>query len=127
MFWSFLSPHQQIPVVADLPVGDNLQDHIFTTLSFKDNTNSAASVAPSMAAVLRYLVFRSGLPISKHFDKPAFVGLGFFFKCPAHMGVFFTKYKTFLGCRFPEWTPFRGQCVSSERQTETSFYTTNLR
>ena len=73
MFWRFLSPDQQIPVVADLPVGDNLQDHIFTTLSFKDNTNSAASVAPSLAAVLRYLVFRSGLSISKHFDKPAFV------------------------------------------------------
>lgn len=38
-----------------------------------------------MAAVLRYLIFRSGLSISKHFDKPAFVGV-FFIKCPAHIG-----------------------------------------
>ena len=31
----------QIPVVVDLPVGENLENHVMTTMLFRDKTKSA--------------------------------------------------------------------------------------
>lgn len=50
----------QIPVMADLPVGDNLQDHILMGVTFNDRTNSAGAALPSLTTMLQYLIFRSG-------------------------------------------------------------------
>lgn len=55
-----IMPYLQIPVMADLPVGDNLQDHILMGVTFNDRTNSAGAALPSMTTMLQYLIFRSG-------------------------------------------------------------------
>lgn len=56
----------QIPVVADLPVGKNLQDHVMTLLEFHDNTTRVAT-KPKLASpmnILKYLLFGTGNSLS---------------------------------------------------------------
>ena len=52
----------QIPVVADLPVGDNLMDHLFVDVPFL--VNDSISISPkeigSWRATLEYEVFGTG-------------------------------------------------------------------
>lgn len=53
----------QIPVVADLPVGDNLQDHISTdalTYFTLDPISITDSRAKSLFSLFEYLVFGKG-------------------------------------------------------------------
>eukprot|EP00105_Crassostrea_gigas_P022108 XP_011441494.1 PREDICTED: glucose dehydrogenase [FAD, quinone]-like [Crassostrea gigas] len=52
-----------IPVVADLPVGDNLQDHIMISIDFHDNTSSAITKDKIMAPsnLIQYFLFKKGV------------------------------------------------------------------
>ncbi|XP_061193560.1 L-sorbose 1-dehydrogenase-like [Saccostrea echinata] len=60
-----------IPLIADLPVGDNLEDHVAAFLLFKDNTTS--SFQPSASSDFQYLAFKSG-PLSKsHIESSVFL------------------------------------------------------
>ncbi|XP_062570021.1 L-sorbose 1-dehydrogenase-like [Saccostrea cucullata] len=60
-----------IPVVADLPVGENLEDHINVHMSFRDNTSSATSYSPLF--FFEYGLSKSG-PLSKsHMEGNAFL------------------------------------------------------
>ncbi|XP_062566969.1 glucose dehydrogenase [FAD, quinone]-like [Saccostrea cucullata] len=63
-----------IPVVTDLPVGENLQDHIMTFLDFQDNTSSAATEAKLLSplTILEYLAFKSGRFSKTHLEGTAF-------------------------------------------------------
>ncbi|XP_061179543.1 glucose dehydrogenase [FAD, quinone]-like [Saccostrea echinata] len=62
-----------IPVVKDLPVGQNLQDHIFSALYFYDNSTKSTVLPPSLLQTLRYAVFKSG-PLSKpHYEAGSFL------------------------------------------------------
>lgn len=61
-----------IPVMADLPVGDNLQDHILMGVTFNDRTNSAGAALPSMTTMLQYLIFRSGTLSKTHLEGSVF-------------------------------------------------------
>ncbi|XP_062603385.1 alcohol dehydrogenase [acceptor]-like isoform X1 [Saccostrea cucullata] len=63
----------RIPVTADLPVGENLQDHIMTTMFYNDNTNSGGSTSPSIATILKYLTFRSGALSKPHGEASVFL------------------------------------------------------
>jgi hypothetical protein len=49
--------------VADLPVGDNLQDHLMTAMDFHDNTTSAANIdkLASPLSFLEYITLGSGI------------------------------------------------------------------
>uniref|UniRef100_K1QLR0 Glucose dehydrogenase [acceptor] n=1 Tax=Magallana gigas TaxID=29159 RepID=K1QLR0_MAGGI len=47
----------KIPVEADLPIGNNLEDHTMLFLLFRDNSSSGLS--PSMWSHLQYQLFRS--------------------------------------------------------------------
>jgi hypothetical protein len=51
-------------VTADLPVGENLQDHITTMMDFSDNTSSMATFdkIKSPITTLQYLALGSGEP-----------------------------------------------------------------
>ncbi|XP_061180751.1 L-sorbose 1-dehydrogenase-like [Saccostrea echinata] len=60
-----------IPLVADLPVGENLEDHINVHMLFRDNTSSAFS--PSAISFLKYSLLKSG-PLGKtHIEGSAFL------------------------------------------------------
>ncbi|XP_062603390.1 alcohol dehydrogenase [acceptor]-like [Saccostrea cucullata] len=60
-----------ISLIADLPVGENLEDHLMVPLLFRDNTSSAFQ--QSMFSVFQYLAFKSG-PMSKsHAETHAFL------------------------------------------------------
>ncbi|XP_061180755.1 glucose dehydrogenase [FAD, quinone]-like [Saccostrea echinata] len=60
-----------VPLVADLPVGENLEDHINVHMSFRDNTSSAYS--HSAISFLDYGFSKSG-PLSKtHIEANAFL------------------------------------------------------
>ncbi|XP_062616582.1 glucose dehydrogenase [FAD, quinone]-like [Saccostrea cucullata] len=62
-----------IPVVADLPVGENLEDHINVHLSFRDNTSSAYMYNQSPFHSFEYGLSKSG-PLSKtHQEGNAFL------------------------------------------------------
>ncbi|XP_052710386.1 glucose dehydrogenase [FAD, quinone]-like [Crassostrea angulata] len=62
----------KIPVVADLPVGNNLEDHVFALMLFPDNSSSAFS--PSLWSLLQYQIFHSG-PFGKvQLEADAFFG-----------------------------------------------------
>ncbi|XP_052699727.1 alcohol dehydrogenase [acceptor]-like [Crassostrea angulata] len=66
----------EIPVVADLPVGKNLQDHIMTLLEFHDNTTRVAT-QPKLASpmnILKYLLFGTGALSKTHAEGTAFLG-----------------------------------------------------
>eukprot|EP00105_Crassostrea_gigas_P017147 XP_011434809.1 PREDICTED: uncharacterized protein LOC105333502 isoform X2 [Crassostrea gigas] len=61
----------KIPLVADLPVGNNLEDHLMIMMVFMDN--SSAAFNPSTWSFLQYQLFRSG-PFSKvHLEGDAFL------------------------------------------------------
>ncbi|XP_048768061.2 alcohol dehydrogenase [acceptor]-like [Ostrea edulis] len=64
-----------IPVIADLPVGDNLQDHIMTFIDFHDNSSSVASLATisSPITILQYLAMKSGSLSKTHLEGTAFL------------------------------------------------------
>ncbi|XP_048768069.2 glucose dehydrogenase [FAD, quinone]-like [Ostrea edulis] len=64
-----------IPVVADLPVGDNLQDHVMTFLEFHDNSSTVASLAKvsSPITILQYLAMKSGSLGKTHLEGTAFL------------------------------------------------------
>lgn len=49
-------------MIADLPVGDNLQDHIMTFIDFHDNSSSVTNLAKvsSPVTILQYLAMKSG-------------------------------------------------------------------
>ncbi|XP_062607233.1 glucose dehydrogenase [FAD, quinone]-like, partial [Saccostrea cucullata] len=60
-----------ISLIADLPVGENLEDHIKVPLLFRDNTTS--SFQQLALSVFQYLTFKSG-PMSKsHFETHVFL------------------------------------------------------
>uniref|UniRef100_A0A8W8J255 Glucose-methanol-choline oxidoreductase N-terminal domain-containing protein n=1 Tax=Magallana gigas TaxID=29159 RepID=A0A8W8J255_MAGGI len=62
----------KIPVKVDLPVGNNLEDHLMLLMIFRDNTSSGFN--PSDWADLQYKLFRSG-PFGKvHLEASAFHG-----------------------------------------------------
>ncbi|XP_061176434.1 glucose dehydrogenase [FAD, quinone]-like [Saccostrea echinata] len=63
-----------IPVVTDLPVGDNLQDHIMTFLDFHDNTSSMATEAKLLSPItlIKYFAFKSGMLSKTHLEGTAF-------------------------------------------------------
>ncbi|XP_062603388.1 glucose dehydrogenase [FAD, quinone]-like [Saccostrea cucullata] len=63
----------RIPVLAELPVGENLQDHIMTAMFYNDNTNSGGSTSPSIATILKYLIFRSGALSKPHGEASVFL------------------------------------------------------
>uniref|UniRef100_A0A8W8J676 Glucose-methanol-choline oxidoreductase C-terminal domain-containing protein n=1 Tax=Magallana gigas TaxID=29159 RepID=A0A8W8J676_MAGGI len=64
--------YQQIPVKVDLPVGNNLEDHLMLLMIFRDNTSSG--FGPSGWDTLQYKLFRSG-PFGKvHLEASAFHG-----------------------------------------------------
>lgn len=49
-------------MVADLPVGENLQDHVMTFLEFHDNTTRVAT-KPKIETpwnIMQYLLFKTG-------------------------------------------------------------------
>lgn len=54
--------NSQIPVTADLPVGDNLQDHLMTIIDYHDNSSGVANIdtASSPLTILHYLAMKSG-------------------------------------------------------------------
>nr|XP_034331224.1 glucose dehydrogenase [FAD, quinone]-like [Crassostrea gigas] len=61
----------KIPLVADLPVGNNLEDHLMIMMVFMDN--SSAAFNPSTWSFLQYQLFRSG-PFSKvHLEGDVFL------------------------------------------------------
>ncbi|XP_052710366.1 L-sorbose 1-dehydrogenase-like isoform X2 [Crassostrea angulata] len=62
----------KIPVEADLPVGNNLEDHTMLFLLFRDNSSS--SLSPSMWSHLQYQLFRSGPLAKTHLEADAFFG-----------------------------------------------------
>ncbi|XP_048768066.2 alcohol dehydrogenase [acceptor]-like isoform X2 [Ostrea edulis] len=64
-----------IPVIADLPVGNNLQDHIMTDMEFYDNTTSATTTAKAMSpsAIIQYLATRSGILTKSQQEGTAFL------------------------------------------------------
>uniref|UniRef100_K1RLQ5 L-sorbose 1-dehydrogenase n=1 Tax=Magallana gigas TaxID=29159 RepID=K1RLQ5_MAGGI len=62
----------KIPVEADLPVGNNLEDHTMLFLLFRDNSSSGSS--PSMWSHLQYQLFRSGPFAKTHLEADAFFG-----------------------------------------------------
>lgn len=54
----------QIPVLADLPVGDNLQDHLMMYPYFYEIQEPLACTgdqAESLSELLKYLIFRKGM------------------------------------------------------------------
>uniref|UniRef100_A0A8W8J5B5 Glucose-methanol-choline oxidoreductase N-terminal domain-containing protein n=1 Tax=Magallana gigas TaxID=29159 RepID=A0A8W8J5B5_MAGGI len=62
----------KIPVKVDLPVGNNLEDHLMLLMIFRDNTSSG--FGPSGWDTLQYKLFRSG-PFGKvHLEASAFHG-----------------------------------------------------
>uniref|UniRef100_K1QRS5 Glucose dehydrogenase [acceptor] n=1 Tax=Magallana gigas TaxID=29159 RepID=K1QRS5_MAGGI len=62
----------KIPVKVDLPVGNNLEDHLMLFMIFRDNTSSGFN--PSDWDDLQYKLFRSG-PFGKvHLEASAFFG-----------------------------------------------------
>lgn len=67
-----------IPVVADLPVGDNLQDHIMTFIDFHDNTSSALNKDTHMAPfnIIKYLLFKKGIMGKSQLEGTAFLADG---------------------------------------------------
>ncbi|XP_061176433.1 glucose dehydrogenase [FAD, quinone]-like [Saccostrea echinata] len=64
-----------IPVVTDLPVGENLQDHIMTIVDFHDNTSSVTTKSKiiSPITIIQYLAFKSGLMSKTHLEGTAFL------------------------------------------------------
>nr|XP_034331218.1 alcohol dehydrogenase [acceptor] isoform X2 [Crassostrea gigas] len=75
----------KIPVKVDLPVGNNLEDHLMLFMIFRDNTSSGFN--PSDWADLQYKLFRSG-PFGKvHLEASAFFGEGR--KVPPYFQVLF--------------------------------------
>nr|XP_022334600.1 uncharacterized protein LOC111131397 [Crassostrea virginica]XP_022334601.1 uncharacterized protein LOC111131397 [Crassostrea virginica]XP_022334602.1 uncharacterized protein LOC111131397 [Crassostrea virginica]XP_022334603.1 uncharacterized protein LOC111131397 [Crassostrea virginica]XP_022334604.1 uncharacterized protein LOC111131397 [Crassostrea virginica]XP_022334605.1 uncharacterized protein LOC111131397 [Crassostrea virginica] len=65
-----------IPVVADLPVGENLQDHVMTFLEFHDNTTRVAT-KPKIETpwnIMQYLLFKTGALSKTHSEGIAFLG-----------------------------------------------------
>ncbi|XP_048768060.1 glucose dehydrogenase [FAD, quinone]-like [Ostrea edulis] len=64
-----------IPVIADLPVGDNLQDHIMTFIDFHDNSSSVTNLAKvsSPVTILQYLAMKSGTLSKTHLEGTAFI------------------------------------------------------
>jgi hypothetical protein len=54
---------QQIPVEADLPVGNNLQDHLLTIMDFYDNSTSAVNIdkLTSPMHFIQYFTSGSGI------------------------------------------------------------------
>jgi hypothetical protein len=57
-----MNHYLQIPVEADLPVGENLQDHMMAALDFHDNTTSAVNFEKlaSPLPFLQYFTLGSG-------------------------------------------------------------------
>ncbi|XP_056016160.1 alcohol dehydrogenase [acceptor]-like [Ostrea edulis] len=64
-----------IPVIADLPVGNNLQDHIMTFIDFHDNSSSVANIAmaSSPLTIVKYLATKSGSLSKSHLEGTAFL------------------------------------------------------
>ncbi|XP_061193348.1 L-sorbose 1-dehydrogenase-like [Saccostrea echinata] len=60
-----------IPVIVDLPVGENLEDHIMVTLLFKDNTTSSFYLSAS--SFLQYTAFKSGPLAKTHIESSVFL------------------------------------------------------
>ena len=58
----------QIPILADLPVGENLMDHITTDISFlvNDTISITPSEISSLKAYLEYELFGQGNVVQKH-------------------------------------------------------------
>lgn len=57
----------QIPLVADLPVGKNLQDHMmFPAMIHVNESISGSDWVKGFWSQLKYLLFRSGWYIIKH-------------------------------------------------------------
>ncbi|XP_048768064.2 glucose dehydrogenase [FAD, quinone]-like isoform X2 [Ostrea edulis] len=64
-----------IPVIADLPVGDNLQDHIMTDMEFYDNTSGAATIDKiySSNSSIEYFLKGSGMWTKSYQEGTAFL------------------------------------------------------
>ncbi|XP_048768051.1 glucose dehydrogenase [FAD, quinone]-like isoform X2 [Ostrea edulis] len=64
-----------IPVIVDLPVGQNLQDHIMTILDFHDNTTSVTTIEKLMSpiSIFQYLAFKSGIMSKTHLEGTSFI------------------------------------------------------
>ena len=63
-----------IPVVSDLPVGHNLQDHLMVFIPSEINSTDCIDVHPvtSILSILRYMLFKTGI-----FAKPGLEGTAF--------------------------------------------------
>ncbi|XP_078317407.1 glucose dehydrogenase [FAD, quinone]-like [Crassostrea virginica] len=70
-----ISAKREIPVEADLPVGENLQDHIMLTLRFLDRTLNSMTEkkATNILSLLQYYLFHTGA-----LSKTALEGSAFF-------------------------------------------------
>ncbi|XP_061176435.1 glucose dehydrogenase [FAD, quinone]-like [Saccostrea echinata] len=81
-----------IPVVADLQVGDNLQDHLKTFLDFHDNTTSSASKTKIMSPIsqIQYKAFKSGIMSRPHTEGTAFLTKDE--KLPPHIELHFFSF-----------------------------------
>lgn len=64
---------QGIPVLADLPVGDNLHDHLFVPMSYQATGGRSASPVSFAGAAVRECV----RPRSTHLDHTLFEAVGF--------------------------------------------------
>ncbi|XP_056016593.1 glucose dehydrogenase [FAD, quinone]-like [Ostrea edulis] len=64
-----------ITVKADLPVGENLQDHVMTFMDFHDNTTSMATIDEIMSPVtiIQYLAWGSGFLTKSLLEGTAFL------------------------------------------------------
>ncbi|XP_062603375.1 alcohol dehydrogenase [acceptor]-like [Saccostrea cucullata] len=60
-----------ISLIADLPVGENLEDHLNVLLLFRDNTTS--SFQQLALSVFQYLAFKSGPMTKSHLESHAFL------------------------------------------------------
>ena len=93
---------EQIPVVADLPVGDNLQDHLQVPL-FVELVNSSVSV--NVAKVLRptqlwnYFVHQKGKRISQTHTKSPGGTCILRFKLTKSTNLFTDRYHRYVGYR----------------------------
>lgn len=112
-----------IPVVADLPVGDNLQDHIMIFMDFHDNTSSAITKDKLMSptSLIQYFLFKKG-PMSKsQLEGTAFISDDH--RLPPYMQLHFSSmmYEPEFAPLFIDLLNFDPKLLEGKRQEFQSY------